>query len=119
MTTAVSRFRAWARVAMPVLVAAALLCLAVANVGLRRSFEGEVEDGVLWIGEGAEVVASAVAEDGPGARSGVRIGDRLLAIDGRPVASVGDVTARLHAVARGDRLGYTVLRIDEQRLISL
>src|SRR5687768_9162145 len=96
MTTAVNRLHAWARVAMPVVVAAALLCLAVANVGLRRSFEGEVEDGVLWTSEGAEVVASSVAEDGPGARAGVRIGDRLLAIDGRPVASVNDVTERLH-----------------------
>ena len=86
MTTAVTRLRAWARVAMPVIVAAVLLCLAVANVGLRRSFQGEVEDGVLWISEGTEVIASAVAEDGPGARAGVRLGDRLLAIDDRPVA---------------------------------
>jgi hypothetical protein len=67
MTTAATRLRAWARVAMPVIVAAALLCLAVANVALRRSFEGEVEDGVLWTSAGTEVIASAVAEDGPGA----------------------------------------------------
>ena len=104
---------------MPVMVAAALLCLAVANVGLRRSFEGEVEDGVLWASEGAEVVAASVAEDGPGARAGVRVGDRLLAIDDRPVGSVADVTGRLHGVARGERLRYTVLRLDAQQLIPI
>ncbi|MEX2273889.1 MAG: ATP-binding protein [Vicinamibacterales bacterium] len=118
MTTAVTRLRAWAQVAMPVGVAAVLLCLAVANVGLRRSFEGEVEDGVLW-SEGTEVVASDVAEDGPGARAGVRVGDRLLAIDGRPVSSSADVTGRLHAVARGEQLGYTVLRLDTQQLLTI
>jgi two-component system, NtrC family, sensor kinase len=116
---------------MPVMVAAILLCLAVANVGLRRSFEGEVVDGVLWTSEGADVVASAVAEDGPGARAGVRVGDRLLAIESAEergaVASVGDVTvtsaadvtARLHALERGDRLSYRVLRLDAQQLITL
>jgi len=119
MTTAAGRLRAWARVAMPVIVAAALLCLAVANVGLRRSFSGEVEDGVLWSGDGGEVVASAVAEDGPGARAGVRIGDRLLAIDGRHIASGADVIERLHAVQRGDRLRYTVLRVEAQQLIPI
>lgn len=104
---------------MPVIVAAALLCLAVVNVGLRRSFEGEVEDGVLWASDGGEVVASAVAEDGPGARAGVRVGDRLLAIDDRPVASITDVTARLHAVSRGDQLGYQVLRLDTRELLRI
>ena len=104
---------------MPVIVAAALLCLAVVNVGLRRSFEGEVEDGVLWASDGSEVVASAVAEDGPGARAGVRVGDRLLAIDDRPVASITDVTARLHAVSRGDQLGYQVLRLDTRELLRI
>ena len=104
---------------MPVVVAAALLCLAVANVGLRRSFDGEVGDGVLWSSEGAEVVASSVAEDGPGARAGVRLGDRLLALDGRPVASPGDVTERLHNAAAGDRIRYTVLRLSEQGLVEI
>jgi len=104
---------------MPVMVAAALLCLAVANVGLRRSFEGEVEDGVLWTSEGADVIASAVAEDGPGARAGVRVGDRLLAIDGQRVTAAADVPARLHGVERGDRLRYKVLRLEAQAFLDI
>src|SRR5687768_6453662 len=119
MTTTVTRLRAWARVAMPVVVDAALLCLAVANVGLRRSFEGEVEDGVLWTSEGAEVIASAVAEDGPGARAGVRVGDRLLAIDDRMISSPSDVTDRMHRVARGERLRYQLVRLDARQLIDI
>ena len=119
MTTAVTRLRAWARVAMPVVVAAALLCLAVANVGLRRSFQDEADDGVLWSSVDGDVVASEVAEDGPGARAGVRVGDRLLSIDGRPVASQNDVAGRLHSVAPGARLRYSVLRVGAQQLIPL
>src|SRR5690606_37485233 len=112
LMTATSRLRAWARVAMPVVVAAVLLCLAVANVGLRRSFAGEVEDGVLWAVEGGDVVARAVADDGPAARAGLQVGDRLLLVDGKPVASPSEVIDRLHALEEGDRLRYTVLRID-------
>lgn len=119
MTSAASRLRAWARVAMPVVVAAVLLCLAVANVGLRRSFAGEVEDGVFWAAEGGDVVARAIAEDGPAARAGLRAGDRLLLVDGSPVASPADVIERLHALDEGDRLRYTVLRIDAQQLIPI
>ena len=70
---------------MPVIVAAVLLCLAVANVGLRRSFAGEVEDGVLWTGVGGEVVASAIAEDGPGRRAGVKVGDVIESYENREV----------------------------------
>nr|MBA3949000.1 PDZ domain-containing protein [Acidobacteriota bacterium] len=102
---------------MPVIVAAALLCLAVANVGLRHSFAGEVEDGVLWIGEGGDVVARDVADGGPGGRAGVQPGDRLLAIDGAFVSGAGDVVDKLHAVQTGDRLRYTVLRADAQQLV--
>ncbi len=104
---------------MPVLVAAALLCLAVVNVGRLRSFGAEVEDGVLWSSDGADVIASDLAEDGPGARAGVRVGDRLLTIDGRAVTSVNDVTARLHDMSRGEQVRYSVLRLSEQRLIAL
>ena len=117
--TAASRLRAWARVAMPVVVAAVLLCLAVANVGLRRSFGGEVEDGVYWASQGGDVVATAVAEGGPGARAGVQIGDRLLLIDDQPVASPADVVDRLHTLSAGDHLRYTVLRVDARQLIPL
>ncbi|MDQ3070018.1 MAG: ATP-binding protein [Acidobacteriota bacterium] len=119
MSTTASRLRAWAQVAMPVIVAAALLCLAVANVGLRRSFEGEVEDGVLWAHEAGAIVAKDLAEGGPGARAGVRIGDRLLQIDGRDVSATADIEDRLHAVARGERIGYTLARLTERRVISI
>lgn len=104
---------------MPVVVAAALLCLAVANVGLRRSFQGEVVDGVLWSSEDGDVVASEIAEDGPGARAGVRVGDRLLSIDRRPVASPNDVAGRLHLLKAGERLRYSVLRVGAEQLIPI
>ncbi len=88
----------------------ALLCLAVANIYVRATWS-ELEDGVLWnrTPEGV-IVATEVAKGSPGARAGLREGDVLEAIDGRPIETVDDVTARLHAAPSGKALNYTVVR---------
>ena len=69
----------------------ALLCLAVANIYVRATWS-ELEDGVLWnrTPEGV-IAATEVAEGSPGARAGLREGDVLEAIDGRPIETVDDV----------------------------
>ena len=88
----------------------ALLCLAVANIYVRATWS-ELEDGVLWnrTPEGV-ITATEVASGSPGARAGLREGDVLEAIDGRPIETVDDVTARLHAAPGGKALNYTVVR---------
>jgi PAS domain S-box-containing protein len=117
--------RGWllGRVVLPVGVTAGLLCLAVANIALRASWH-EVEDGVLWTvrgGPGGDVVAQEVAAQSPAAQAGIRGGDVLLAIDGRPVESVGDVLDALHRGRAGATLTYTTLRLrgQEVRQIAL
>ncbi len=88
----------------------ALLCLAVANIYVRATWS-ELEDGVLWnrTPEGV-IAATEVAKGSPGARAGLREGDVLEAIDGRPIETVDDVNARLHATPGGQALNYTVVR---------
>src|SRR5512147_725707 len=58
------------RVVLPVGIAAFLLSLGAANIAVRATWN-EVEDGVLWVLSGSDVVARAVAEDSPAARAGV------------------------------------------------
>ena len=108
----------WIRLSLQGAVVIALLCLAAANIAVRASWT-EMEDGVLWTISGDEVVASAVAPGSPAERAALRPGDVLLAIDGQPVESPGDVVAALHASSRGDALSYTVLRLDSQQLVTV
>jgi two-component system, NtrC family, sensor kinase len=103
------------RVLLPVGITALLVCLAAVNILLRAGWR-EVEDGVLWGMRAGDVVAQEIAPQSPAAAAGIRAGDVLLAIDGRPVESVGDVLAALHAGRDGQRLTYTMLRLRGQEL---
>ncbi|MGE5803495.1 MAG: PDZ domain-containing protein, partial [Gemmatimonadota bacterium] len=103
---------------MPVGIAAFLLSLGAANIALRATWN-EVEDGVLWVLSGSDVVARAVADDSPAARAGLQPGDAVLAIEGRPVASVTDVVRAMHRGREGQRLTYTVFHAGSQQIAQI
>jgi PAS domain S-box-containing protein len=100
--------------AAQLLVVAALLCLAVINISVRASWY-EMEDGVLWVANGADVMADAVAEGSPAKAAGILPGDRLLGIQienqNRSVESPDDVLAFLHQADRGTMLTYQIVRL--------
>ncbi len=104
------RVRSLLRVGLPVVVAATLVALAIVNIAVVKTWEGQVEDGVLWRQEGANVVAIEVAADHAGARAGIEPRDVLLAIDGREVTSVSQVTALMAAAVDGEGHTYLVQR---------
>ncbi len=108
----------WLRLAAQSAVVVLLICLAVANITVRRTWT-EMEDGVLWVSEGDQVVARAVAEGSPAERAALQTGDILLRINGRPIESVPQVTTVLHAARRGDSLTYDVLRLQSQETRAL
>src|SRR5687768_7808017 len=96
-------------------IVAALLLLAGLNIAQRWTWR-ELEDGVLWkSGAGGEVVAAEIADGTAAARAGLERGDVLLTIDGQIVERVEDVVAALHAAGPGDRLRYTVLRLQARQ----
>ena len=110
--------RPWWHVALPVAVAAMLLCLGAANLLLRSWME--VEDGVLWVGRpDGQIVAVEVAPRSAAARAGIGPGDVLELIDGFPIDSVTDVVAALHRGAAGTRLTYTVLRPQSRSVVQV
>ena len=104
-----SRLRALIRVTAPVVVAAALICLAVLNIVARRSWN-EMEDGVLWKANGNDIMADVVAEGSPAARVGIQPGDVLLMIDGVAIQSEQQILDALHAASRGHPLRYGIVR---------
>ncbi len=103
---------------LPVGIAAFLLSLGAANIAVRATWN-EVEDGVLWVLSGSDVVARAVADNSPASDAGVRSGDALLAINGRPVTSVNDVVQAMHRGRAGQRLQYTVFHAGSQQIAQL
>jgi hypothetical protein len=106
-------------VALPVALAVALVCLALINVASVRAWRGEPEDGVLWEGVGANVVAREVAADSSASRAGVLPGDVVILIDGHEVRSERDVSAAAERSAPGRTLNYVVQRQSIEQPISL
>jgi two-component system NtrC family sensor kinase len=117
--SAPGRVRSLLRVALPVMVAAALVSLAVINIAVVKTWEGQVEDGVLWRQEGTNVVAAEVAEGHAGARAGITPRDVLLTIDGVEVTAVADVWRLLEAGVEGEARTYVVQRASAELPLAL
>jgi carboxyl-terminal processing protease len=82
--------------------------------------------GDLWVERrGAAYVIDQVRDASPAQREGVREGDRLVAVDGKPIASaVADFWADLGTVGGGERDGYAARvlaagRRDRQRQLTV
>jgi two-component system, NtrC family, sensor kinase len=113
-----ARRATWLRLLAQAAVVAALLCLSVANIAVRATWS-ELEDGVLWRAQGEGLTARVVDQDSPAATAGVRGGDVLIAVNGRPVQTAADLVDIFHGASRGDRLEYTVLRLQSQQMLMV
>ncbi|MEU1265710.1 trypsin-like peptidase domain-containing protein [Streptomyces cellulosae] len=76
-------------------------------------------------GDGARVAAEGsdggppVTAGGPGAKAGIRAGDVITKVDGRPVHSGEELIVKTRAHRPGDRLELTLERNGEERTVSL
>ena len=114
-----ARRATWLRLLAQAAVVVALLCLAVANIAVRATWS-ELEDGVLWRDQGEGVDrARRRPRTRRRRRSGVQAGDVLIAVNGRAVQSRRRSRRQLfHGARRGDRLEYTVLRLQSQQMLT-
>ena len=67
-------------------------------------------DGANWIEQDGSVVAERVDGNGPAARSGIKPGDRLVAVDGRSVSRSETVTRQMYQDGIWSRMTYSLLR---------
>jgi putative serine protease PepD len=78
-----------------------------------------------YTGDGARVGAkssgggSPVTPGGPGAKAGIKAGDVITAVDGKPVHSGEELIVRTRAHRPGDRLELTVRRDGRDREVAL
>jgi len=113
-----NRWLSVGRTAFAVAVAAVLLVLGLANITLRARLHA-VEDGVLWSDRVEGVTAAAVAADSTGAAAGIRVGDVLIAVNGRAVERPGDVLEYQHRAAAGTTLVYSLVRLGTPQLLTV
>jgi PAS domain S-box-containing protein len=114
----VTGWREWPRSVLPITAALLLLVMGVANI-VERAASDDVEDGALWVERSAGVVAAEVAPDSPADQAGVRPGDILLALDGRPVTTRDEVLAVQLQGRAGERHNYTLLRLGSREVAEV
>ena len=103
MHAAARQLRPLFQVGLPVAVAVVLVCLAVLNMALVKTWPGEADDGVLWQSSGPNtpVIAADVAKGSAGARAGIQKRDELLLLNNQDVTSPKQVEAALHDLGGG------------------
>jgi two-component system NtrC family sensor kinase len=92
----------------------ALLTIAAAIFGVlnfqQRARYITPDDGISWQDGSSGVSAWLVATDSPGARSGIRPGDALIALNGAPVRRAAQVTQRLWRLGVWSEARYSLSR---------
>jgi putative serine protease PepD len=83
----------------------------IIGVSLDVRYGGE---GARISGEG-EVDGTPVQPDGPAAQAGLKPGDVITALDGRPISNSDDLIVAISAHAPGDRVTLTVKRGNETK----
>ena len=79
------------------------------------NFQKEIEfsapsDGVWWVEDGSHLRAARVDIDGPGQKAGIKLGDRLVAVDGRDVTNVGSLERQLYRAGIWSKANYSLVR---------
>lgn len=100
----------------------ALMVVISSSVVAARESRGWIGLGYRYQQEGAEparLVVRSVAPHGPAFRAGLRVGDVITAIDGRPVADQDDVLAKFVRMDATHRFRFVFLRENRARVVEL
>ncbi len=97
-------------------VAVLLFLLTVAAVVFAGfNFDSELkfavpDDGVWWVEHGGRLTADRVEPGGPGAKSGIKPGDQLVAINGQEVRNMSGLERQLYRTGVWSKAAYSLQR---------
>lgn len=92
-----------------VLLTVASVTLAWINFRKERQYLAPY-DGVWWIERSGNIVADRVVLRGPGDQAGIKRGDRVIAVDSRPVSTTAALVAQLYRDGIWTKATYTLQR---------
>jgi two-component system, NtrC family, sensor kinase len=82
-----------------------------AGFNLNAEWKFQVpEDGVWWMEHDGYLMADRVQGDGPGAKAGIKPGDKLVSIDGQEVHSLSGLERQLYRTGVWSKAAYSLLR---------
>jgi PAS domain S-box-containing protein len=87
----------------------AAVTLAWINFRKERQFPVPY-DGVQWVERNGKLFAGQVEPNGPGAQAGIEAGDRLTAVDGRPVLRLETLVRAMYNAGPWSRISYSLER---------
>ena len=76
-------------------------------------------DGVWWVEQKGALVAERVESQGPGARAGIKAGDRLSQINGQEITSAAARVRQLYQAGAWSKTTYSLLRQTPQQTVPL
>ncbi len=91
------------------LVSVAAVVFAWINFQKEREFSAPY-DGIWWVEDGGHLRAARVDSDGPGEKAGIKLDDRLVAVDGRNVTNVGSLERQLYRAGIWSKANYSLVR---------
>ncbi len=67
-------------------------------------------DGAVLVERGGKVIVDQVEPNGPAGRSGIKAGDRLIAVDGHPVSRTETVIRQMYQDGAWSKITYSLMR---------
>jgi PAS domain S-box-containing protein len=85
--------------------------IALAWINFQKSSSYQMPyDGVRWIERSDGLIADRVEPNGPAGSIGIRDGDRLVAVNGRPVNNTPGLMRQLYSAAAWTKVSYSMMR---------
>jgi len=103
-----NRFSISFRLIATAFLTCALVVTGVLNIRDRVAWV-DAYDGIFWVETVHGLTAETVTPTGPGYQAGIRVGDRLIAINAQNIPNLGVYAENLYIAGPDARLDYTVL----------
>ena len=100
-----------ARFVAVLLFVATVAAVVFAGLNFQKERESTApDDGVVWVERGGHLVADQLVPDGSGAKSGIKAGDELVAVNGQEIKNTSGLERQMYRTGIYSKAAYTISR---------